>query len=176
MSEIITRVCRKCKESKPLATFPLCRSGNSRSSKRKAKRTAQRPGWTCAACRKKWQQDRHQELRERVLRHYCGGEPHCQCPGCDVKEYVFLTIDHVGGGGCKHRRDDPIVRGGLVRWLIKNNLPAGYRVVCWNCNCAGRKWGNCCPVHEAGRAAQVDQPDRPAPRERLSSTVVSDHA
>lgn len=58
----------------------------------------------------------------------------CSCCGEDHRE--FLTIDHINGDGAAHRR--AIGRGGqpLYVWLKKNNYPAGFRVLCMNCNFA----------------------------------------
>ena len=72
-----------------------------------------------------------------VINHY-GGK--CKC--CGETRIEFLTIDHIFGNGNKHRKK---VGGGSVfyRWLIKNNLPVGYRVLCYNCNCAIGYFGYC---------------------------------
>ena len=81
---------------------------------------------------------RQQERRMIVLKHYSGETPRCQC--CGETIYEFLTIDHIEGGGTKHRNT-----GGahdIVKWLIKNNFPEGFRVLCFNCNCS-RRGGEC---------------------------------
>jgi hypothetical protein len=66
----------------------------------------------------------------------------CQC--CGEKNMEFLAIDHIGGGGNKHRRELKINNGsGLYMWLIKNNFPSGFRVLCHNCNQALAHYGYC---------------------------------
>jgi len=53
----------------------------------------------------------------------------CQC--CGEEKTEFLAIDHINGGGGKHRRE---IRGSLFSWLKVNNYPKGFRVLCHNCN------------------------------------------
>ncbi len=73
--------------------------------------------------------------RDIVLRHYSQGNPKCAC--CGVEHLKFLCIDHIEGGGNKHR--EAIGQGNaIVLWLLKNNLPPGFRVLCFNCNFAVR--------------------------------------
>jgi hypothetical protein len=75
--------------------------------------------------------------REKVLAHYGNA---CECCGCT--EPTFLTIDHVDGGGAQHRRETKM--NNIHFWLVKNNFPAGFRPLCWNCNLA-RGWYKTCP-------------------------------
>lgn len=87
---------------------------------------------------------RHTAMRrarkQLVFAHY-GAE--CACCGEGMLE--FLTIDHVDGGGHKHRRTGEIGNGGdaFYRWLVKEGLPAGYQTLCWNCNSAKGIYGAC---------------------------------
>lgn len=79
------------------------------------------------------------KIKLEVFSHYCNGEIKCQC--CSEKIIEFLSIDHVDGGGTKHRKQ--IGRGNLYRWLINNNFPNNYRVLCHNCNQAIGIYGKC---------------------------------
>jgi len=74
--------------------------------------------------------------------HYSYGTMTCACCGEPIIE--FLTIDHINGGGCKHRQKIGV---GTVfyHWLIKNGFPEGYQVLCYNCNCGRDKNGGMCP-------------------------------
>src|SRR6266487_5277379 len=72
-----------------------------------------------------------QRKRRLCIDHYSGGKMKCAC--CPENIYEFLTIDHINGGGHKHKK---IHNGALYNWLVKNQFPEGYRVLCWNCNCA----------------------------------------
>jgi len=92
------------------------------------------------------QKARHKAIRLEVLQYYSGKEiPDCLC--CGEQMFEFLHIDHINGGGLKHRRQ---VCGseGLFYWLKKNHWPEGFRVLCANCN-LGRQYagGKYCP-HE----------------------------
>lgn len=84
---------------------------------------------------------RELELRIEVMTQYCGGTPRCQCPGCDTTFMGFLQIDHVNGGGNKHRSDAnyPLRGDHLLIWIRKNNYPKDFQVLCANCNSPGGK-------------------------------------
>ena len=77
-----------------------------------------------------------QLLRYTVFAHYCGGTPHCQCLGCDVTFLDFLEMDHVNGDGKEHRAANNLGTGGARLWrhLRDEGYPAGYQVLCCNCN------------------------------------------
>jgi hypothetical protein len=83
--------------------------------------------------------------RQAVLEHYSNGALSCAC--CGENEEEFLTIDHVEGNGGKERtalfgrRDAGGYR--FYAWLIRNNYPSGYQVLCMNCNFSKRR-GNIC--------------------------------
>lgn len=62
----------------------------------------------------------------------------CQC--CGESNLVFLSLDHINGGGTKHRKEIGI--GKLYRWIVKNNFPSGFQVLCMNCNWA-KSHGGC---------------------------------
>ena len=83
-----------------------------------------------------------------VMLHYGGNPPKCAC--CGETEYRFLTIDHINGGGHKHRESLKHNGGSifLYYWLIKNNFPEGYQVLCMNCNFTKHHNKKLyCPVH-----------------------------
>jgi len=85
-----------------------------------------------------------QRLIKRKLlcfQKYTKGSPECNC--CGEKEVKFLSIDHLNGGGRMQRLR--IGGGGdhMYRWLIKNNFPSGFQVLCHNCNQAKGSYGVC---------------------------------
>lgn len=84
-------------------------------------------------------------VREKVFAHY--GDV-CAC--CGITEPNFLTIDHINGGGNKHRRQ--LKKNSIYTWLIKNNFPAGFQLLCFNCNLGRAKYKGVCP-HERERMA-----------------------
>lgn len=112
----------------------------------------------CKPCQKEYLKAYRAQERLDALHAYGGENPTCSCPGCSEDRLPFLCIDHINGGGIKHReelckdqksnRDGKCNPGGGVfyRWLRKNSYPSGYRVLCHNCNIA--RSNGPCPVHE----------------------------
>ena len=87
-------------------------------------------------------QKNSKKLRLSVLVYYGGDPPRCAC--CGELSLEFLNIDHVKGGGQAHRRQINVSSGGhFYRWLIKNNFPEGYRILCCNCNSSHGNYGYC---------------------------------
>lgn len=80
------------------------------------------------------------KAREEALKHYGGNPPICACCGEETKE--FLAIDHIDGKGGEHRRQKGVA-GNFFRWLRKNDYPAGFQVLCHNCNLAKGFYGKC---------------------------------
>ncbi len=65
----------------------------------------------------------------------------------------FLAIDHIDGGGTKHRKK---IRTGMFHWwLKKNGWPDGFRVACHNCNSALGHYGYC--PHQVARTSLAEQ-------------------
>ena len=106
---------------------------------------------------------RAREVKLEVLAHYSlKGYMSCSCPKCDIVEPDFLTIDHINGGGEKHRQSLG-VGGSFYYWLKRNNFPLGFQTLCMNCNHAtGRSFRNkdVCPHLRQPNS----QPDILAPR------------
>ena len=98
-------------------------------------RTARRP-----AMRELWNQrsrESQQRLRLEVLAQY--GD---KCACCAESAPEFLAIDHIHGGGNKHRKE--VGRGGkFYVWLKRQGYPAGFTVLCHNCNLAKGFYGEC---------------------------------
>lgn len=80
------------------------------------------------------------KMRLRVLEAY-GGK--CACCGEATPE--FLSIDHIDGNGNAHRRAISKYKNAAVFyfWLVKQGFPPGFRVLCYNCNCARGFYGRC---------------------------------
>ena len=79
-----------------------------------------------------------ERLRRIVIEHYSNGKVRCAC--CGEEHIEFLTIDHVGGGGNKHRKE---INNELYGWLRRNGYPKGFQVLCTNCNCCLGLRGYC---------------------------------
>jgi hypothetical protein len=92
--------------------------------------------------RKKWMKanpdyytQRYRDRKSLVFEHY---GKFCVC--CGESNPEFLTIDHIRGGGTKHREE---IGPGLYDWLIRNDFPVGFRTLCFNCNMSLGSYGYC---------------------------------
>lgn len=82
-----------------------------------------------------------QKLKREVIDAYGG---RCSC--CGELEIVFLTIDHINGGGKKQRSEVGGFGKKFYLWLKRNNYPKDeFQVLCLNCNFAKGKTGRICP-------------------------------
>jgi len=97
----------------------------------------------------------HPALRLKILQHYSkhlsnSDIPCCRCCGLNSHNQ-FLAIDHAQGrykmdsipeltnlGYSSKKTGDP-----LLRWIIKNNFPKGFQILCHSCNVAKRDDGHC---------------------------------
>ncbi len=85
-----------------------------------------------------------------VLGHYGATPLRCAC--CGDSHIEFLTLDHVNNDGAAHRKE--IGAGQIYDWLIDNGFPAGFQVLCMNCNFAkGKSRDHVCP-HQLERNAE----------------------
>lgn len=81
-------------------------------------------------------QKRHKlKIKTTVMMHY-GSDGIAKCAKCGYNDIRALSIDHIDGKGCDHRKE--LGRGNgsgkkFYKWLIKNNFPDGYQVLCMNC-------------------------------------------
>lgn len=130
-----TKQCTKCKRKIPIDEFGSnrfwCRSCRTEATKdwrnrhrdevnKKAReRYAKQDVPPCKRYR--------QNLREEVLHHYGNA---CAC--CGESHIEFLCVDHVHGGGTKHRKS--LGRKSIYAWIKQNGFPKGFRILCWNCN------------------------------------------
>jgi hypothetical protein len=75
----------------------------------------------------------NKNLKIEVLSHYSKDIPVCLV--CGILDVDVLTIDHISGGGNKHKSS---IGGSLGRklytFLKKSGFPPGYQVLCFNCN------------------------------------------
>lgn len=82
---------------------------------------------------------RYKKEKQLIFEHYGGTNPHCEC--CGETRQEFLTVNHKNGRGNVHRRE--IGESNLYHWLVKNNYPDGFNILCMNCNWASRITGQC---------------------------------
>jgi hypothetical protein len=69
----------------------------------------------------------------------------CACPGCDVSERAFLTIDHIYGQ--PSRKPSGQRKNALLEARITGWDKTKFQILCANCNFAKRDRGFC-PVHQ----------------------------
>lgn len=81
----------------------------------------------------------NRKLKDDVILLYSDGFNECKC--CGVSQREFLTIDHINGGGTKHRESLGGTRS-LYLWLKKERRP-DFQVLCFNCNAANGFFGTC---------------------------------
>lgn len=72
---------------------------------------------------------RRDDNRDAVIKHYGG-----KCIECGESKLTCLAIDHIKGGGNTHRRKIGKYGSGFFKWLIDNNFPDGFQILCHNCN------------------------------------------
>ena len=89
----------------------------------------------------------HQRYKALLVAHYSNGANKCVC--CGESEVRFLTIDHINGNGSEHRKLTKCGTGSVFYcWLIREGMPEGYQVLCYNCNNARARHGIC--PHQLG--------------------------
>lgn len=104
---------------------------------------------TCIEKRNNWYQGsstqtkdkiRRDDNREAALQHY--GD---KCICCGEDEPYFLAIDHTDGDGNAHRKKIKKYGSGFFKWLVDNNFPDGFQILCHNCNMGKHLNGGVCP-------------------------------
>lgn len=93
-----------------------------------------------------WQREYRRKVKDLCYEAYGGYV--CTC--CGVTGEKFLTLDHVNNDGAKHRKEQIGSRGGIgiYLWIIRNNFPPIFQVLCFNCNHAKQLNGGVCPHQE----------------------------
>lgn len=82
-----------------------------------------------------------------IMQHYSKLDiPKCAC--CGETEIDFLSLDHINGGGNKHRKSLGI--RSIYSWIIKNNFPDGFQVLCMNCQFGKQLNNGVCPHKKGG--------------------------
>ena len=87
---------------------------------------------------------RQQEKRMKVYsvyskRHSNSDIPCCRC--CEETMMEFLAVDHIDGRKNLPEKEKNLRSINLVNFLIKNNFPEGYQILCHNCNMAKGFYG-----------------------------------
>lgn len=110
---------------------------------------------TCQTCRDRIntrQKRRFVEQREQIFAHYGSA---CEC--CGEDRTPFLAIDHTENAS---REGD---QRNLTEWVVRNNFPPGFRILCHNCNMATR-WGKSCPHKDCEESSEAPVESSPTPK------------
>lgn len=149
-----TKTCTKCSTSKDISKFAKQAKGKHgvtsvcKECKREYNRDHYAPGSEAHTNKLQYLRDYRQQVKEQVFAHY--GK---QCACCGEDEPIFLTLDHMNNDGADHRREllPGTPRGASAdavwRWVVKNDFPDTFQILCFNCNC-GKQANGVCP-HQA---------------------------
>lgn len=75
------------------------------------------------------------KMRLNVLLHYSKDSNKVVCNDCGETIIEFLALDHIDNTGGKHRKLITNSAGSnMYKWIIKNNYPLIFQVLCHNCN------------------------------------------
>lgn len=102
--------------------------------------------------------DYKEKMKNLVFDHYGRA---CKC--CGESRPQFLSMDHIHGGGNKHRRESRLTNStDLFLWIVRHGFPSTFQVLCHNCNLAKGFYGRC--PHEIERGEnQTLLPIAPSP-------------
>lgn len=93
---------------------------------------------TCIDKRNEWYQgsttqdkdkNRRDGHRIATIEHYGG-----KCSECGESRPLRLAIDHMNNDGNTHRKEINKYGSGFFKWLVDNDFPEGFQVLCHNCN------------------------------------------
>ena len=87
-----------------------------------------------------FQNEKRRERKLKILNHYSKGTLVCAC--CQESEINFLSLDHINGKR-ELGHDRTYAGSKLYEWIIKNDFPNGFQVLCFNCNFAKGHFGKC---------------------------------
>ena len=98
--------------------------------------------------KKEYNKKYNQENKELIYNHYSNGVIECAC--CGEKEIDFLSLDHIYNNGAKHRKK--VGKTISFKWIMKNNFPPIFQLLCMNCNFSkGKRGNNCKCIHQIRR-------------------------
>jgi hypothetical protein len=107
------------------------------------------------------------KLKAAVLDHYGHA---CACCGAMER----LTVDHVHGDGDVHRAE---VGGGwaIYRWLVNNDFPEGFQILCRPCNASKKRAMHCRLDHNDDVAKRAGVHPKTVQRARTSLVKTAPH-
>lgn len=138
-----TKFCKRCEKEKTLDKFTACNSTKDRLQawckicRNEIRKIARKEKKGCYATEQERYKDKHLILcrklyyrrKKQAMEHYCPNG--IKCASCGFDDIRVLSIDHVDGNGTRHRQE---LRGvSIYKWLVANNFPPGFQVLCMNC-------------------------------------------
>jgi len=102
------------------------------------------------------QQAYHTKVKIAVLEHYGNGE--CACVECGEKRLACLSIDHLNGGGNKHRKENTGYGNNFYLWLKRHSYPSGYQTLCMNCQYVKREEKKECKHYAISQTPMFQEP------------------
>ena len=135
--------CSKCGEP-AFGKYRMCQDCREENASKRREYLQKNPDYHATYLR-----DWNRKRRVTVIEHY-GGE--CVC--CRETTFEFLCINHKDGGGEKHRAE--VGQGShMVTWILDNNFPDFFNIMCHNCNQAIGYYGYC-PHERATKLMAVE--------------------
>ena len=149
----VSKTCTKCEKTLPLSLFSkdkhnekdgrISRCKSCRSTYYKKYYSKNKEELKAVA------KQAHKRVKDKVFNHY--GKA-CIC--CGETEIVFLAIDHIGGKGTRHRNNINTQGGSsFYNWIVRNNYPKLFQVLCHNCNWA--KYCGGCPHQNTSKLSAI---------------------
>lgn len=72
-----------------------------------------------------------------------------KCACCGELNQFFLTLDHKKGNGNTHRKDiRKMGSNDWYKWIIENNFPNEFQLLCFNCNLGRQRNEGICPHND----------------------------
>lgn len=104
---------------------------------------ADEKGGYCGVCVDLTGPERKKRQKDEVLQAYGGW--HCGC--CCEETPELLCIDHIEDDGKDHRTrtKEEGMGESLYTWIVRNNFPPHFQVLCNNCNIGKFRGRGVCP-------------------------------
>lgn len=93
------------------------------------KHSKKRSEWYVGSDVRKKNRVRRIERKKLILAHYGG-----KCKECGEDHWAKLAIDHLNNDGNKHRKEIKKHGSTFYEWLVNNNFPEEFQILCHNCN------------------------------------------
>lgn len=159
-----THTCSRCKVEQPIDQFYdrgtrkregwVDENGTTRSSQCRTCNREKTAKWRELNNTREWKdkcnrarKEKNRRIKDAVFGAYGG----YRCACCGETEPLFLSIDHVNNDGARMRREmlghRTMAGAATYAWLHRHNYPAGYQVLCMNCQHGKRMNHGVCPHH-----------------------------